>query len=335
MIMEWDREKAKKTALVKEVTMPSIVVVGSSNTDMVVRVPHIPVPGETVLGGDFIVAAGGKGANQAVAAARLGATVFLVACLGEDTFGDNAIANFRREGIRTDYVVRYAEAPSGVALIFVGEEGENSIAVAPGANEHLSQAHLESAKKAIIESDVMLLELEVPLTTVSRAISMACQAGVRVILNPAPARPLSDELLAQVDIITPNESEASLLTGVGVTDLPSAKEAARALLRAGVGTVVITMGKRGALLTRDDDMVLVPGFAVEAVDTTAAGDAFNGGLAWAWGRGMELDKAVRFANAVGALAVTKMGAQPSLPTFEEVKAFLMDKGSSDLVSCLQ
>jgi len=139
--------------------MPSIVVVGSSNTDMVVRVPHIPVPGETVLGGDFIVAAGGKGANQAVAAARLGATVYLVACLGEDTFGDNAIANFRCEGIRTDYVIRYAEAPSGVALIFVGEGGENSIAVAPGANEHLSQEHLESAKKVIIESDVMLLEL--------------------------------------------------------------------------------------------------------------------------------------------------------------------------------
>ena len=315
--------------------MPSIVVVGSSNTDMVVRVPHIPVPGETVLGEDFIVAAGGKGANQAVAAARLGATVYLVACLGEDTFGDSAIASFRREGIRTDYVVRYAEAPSGVALIFVGEEGENSIAVAPGANEHLSQEHLESAKKAIIESDVMLLELEVPLTTVSRAISMACQAGVRVILNPAPARPLSDELLAQVDIITPNESEASLLTGVDVTDLTSAKEAARALLRTGVGTVVITMGQRGALLTRDDDMVLVPGFAVEAVDTTAAGDAFNGGLAWAWGRGMELDTAVRLVNAVGALAVTKMGAQPSLPTLKEVKAFLAGRGASDLVSCLQ
>jgi len=177
--------------------------------------------------------------------------------------------------------------------------------------------------------------VEVPLTTVSSAISMAHQAGVRVILNPAPAQPLSDGLLAQVDIITPNESEASLLTGVEVTDLSSAKDAARVLLRAGVGMVVITMGQRGALLTRENDMVLVPGFAIEAVDTTAAGDAFNGGLAWAWGRGMELDTAVRLANAVGALAVTKMGAQPSLPTLEEVKAFLAGRGASDLVLCLQ
>jgi len=314
--------------------MPEIVVVGSSNTDMVVKVPHIPAPGETILGGDFIVAPGGKGANQAVAAARLGGTVHLVACLGEDTFGDNSITNFRREGIQIDYIVRYAGAPSGVALIFVGEGGENSIAVAPGANEQLSPEHLESAKKAIIESDVVLLQLEVPLATVSRAVYMARQADVKVILNPAPAQSLSDELLTQVDIITPNESEASLLTGVAVTDLPSAKEAAWALLRAGVGTVVITMGQRGALLTRDDGMVLVPGFVVEAVDTTAAGDAFNGGLAWAWARGMDLDKAVRFSNAVGALAVTKMGAQPSLPTLEEVRAFLVGRGASDLVSCL-
>ena len=314
--------------------MPSIVVVGSSNTDMVVRVPHIPAPGETVLGGDFATVPGGKGANQAVAAARLGATVHLVACLGQDAFGESSIGNFRREGIVTDYVVRHAEAPSGVALIFVDDAGENSIAVASGANGELSPEHVDRAQAVIAASDVVLLQLEIPLATISQAISIARRTGVKIILNPAPAQPLDDELMKGVDIITPNENEASLLTGIAVTGLPSAEEAARALLRAGVRTVVITMGQRGALLATHDQMVLVPGFSVEAVDTTAAGDAFNGGLAWAWARGMELDKAVRFANAVGALAVTKMGAQPSLPRLEEVRAFLVDGGAADLVSCL-
>jgi ribokinase len=302
------------------VELAKIVVVGSSNTDMVVQVRHLPAPGETVLGGAFVMAAGGKGANQAVAAARLGAQVTFVARVGQDVFGERALAGFEREGISTQHIIADPEAASGVALITVDSAGENSITVAPGANARLSPEDVEGARAAIKDADVLLLQLEVPLETVQTAAELAHQAGVRVILNPAPApaSPLPPTLLAYVDVLTPNEKEASDL--VGASESP--EKAARGLLQHGVGAVVITLGARGALIAVPQDEQHVAGFAVEAVDTTAAGDAFNGGLAVALAEGQPLAEAVRFANACGALATTRLGAQPSLPTEDEVAALL-------------
>mgnify|MGYP000133981287 CR=1 FL=1 len=299
--------------------MAKVTVAGSSNTDMVVRVPHLPLPGETVLGEQFIMAAGGKGANQAVAAARLGAEVTFVARVGRDVFGAEALAGFRREGVHTQYIHTDARASSGVALILVDHAGENCIAVAPGANALLSPADVQEAREAIAASDVLLLQLEIPLETVVAAAQIANQAGVRVILNPAPApsSPLPRNLLACLDILTPNENEASLLTGIS-----DPEKAAHLLLEQGVKTVVMTLGARGALIVSRDGRELVPGFPVEAVDTTAAGDAFNGGLAVALARGKPLAEAVRFANACGALATMRLGAQPSLPTLQEVEQLL-------------
>ncbi|TEU01790.1 MAG: ribokinase, partial [Dehalococcoidia bacterium] len=293
--------------------MPKIVVVGSSNTDMVVKTPHIPAPGETVLGGEFLMAAGGKGANQAVAAARLGAEVTLVARVGRDVFGEQAQAGFRREGLDTRYVVTDPQAASGVALIFVDAGGENSIAVAPGANARLSPDDARRAREAIEAADVLLLQLEIPPETVLAAVETAHRAGVRVILNPAPAPPqsLPADLLACVDVLTPNESEASLLTGTQVVDTDDAEQAARRLLEQGVGAVIVTLGARGALVVTPAGQQLVPSFPVDVVDTTAAGDAFNGGLAVALAGKKSLEEAVRFASACGALATTRMGAQPS------------------------
>jgi ribokinase len=304
--------------------MPKIVVVGSSNTDMVVKTPHIPAPGETVLGGEFIMAAGGKGANQAVAAARLGGNVTLIARVGRDVFGEQALAGFRREGLDIRYVVADPEAPSGVALIFVGAEGQNSIAVAPGANACLSPEDVRRAREAIEAADVVLLQLEIPLETVLAAAEIAHRVGVRVILNPAPAppQPLSTGLLARVDVLTPNESEVGLLSGTQVVDTGNAERAARRLLEQGVGAVIATLGARGALVVTPDDQQFVPSFPVDVVDTTAAGDSFNGGLAVALAEGRSLRDAVRFASACGALATTRMGAQPSLPTADEVSGFM-------------
>ena len=307
--------------------MAEIVVVGSSNTDMVVRVPHLPAPGETVLGGSFLMAAGGKGANQAVAAARLGAQVKLVARVGQDVFGEAALLGLEREGIDTQHISVDLETASGVALITVDDTGENSIAVAPGANRRLSPTDVQRAQAAILDADVLLLQLEVPLETVQMAAELAHQAGVRVILNPAPApgSPLPPALLVCVDVLTPNEKEAGDLTGAP----DSLGQAARRLLDMGVEAVVITLGARGALIATPEGQQTVPGFPVEAVDTTAAGDAFNGGLAAALAEGRPLAEAVRFANACGALAATRLGAQPSLPTAEEVDVFLVKRRLGD------
>lgn len=305
--------------------MAKVVVVGSSNTDMVVQVPHIPAPGETVLGGEFIMAAGGKGANQAVAAARLGAQVTLVARVGRDVFGERALAGFRQEGIDIQHIAVDPEAASGVALIFVDASGENSIAVAPGANARLTPQDVQQAKEVIEAADVLLLQLETPLETVRQAAEIAQRAGVRVVLNPAPAQPLPADVLALVDVLTPNEGEVSLLARRQIaqtTTLADAEASARCLIEQGVKVVIVTLGARGALIVTPGFQQLVPGFAVDVVDTTAAGDAFNGGLAVALADGKSLAEAVRFANACGALAATKMGAQPSLPTANEVARFL-------------
>jgi len=298
-----------------------IVVVGSSNTDMVVKADRIPVPGETVTGGQFVMAAGGKGANQAVAAARLGAQVTFVAKLGQDMFGDQAIENYAKEGIVTNLILRDPESHTGVALIMVDEEGENLIAVASGANHALRPEDIERAADRIREADVVMLQLETPMETVEFTAQVAADAGVPVILDPAPAAPLSEALLRRVTYLTPNESEAERLTGVPVRDEASARAAAEKLLAAGARHVIVTLGPKGALVAGPGQATMVPGYAVKARDSTAAGDAFNGGLASALANGMPLEEAVREASLVGALSVTRMGAQPSLPTAEELRRF--------------
>ncbi len=301
---------------------PRILVVGSSNTDMIVRLERIPRPGETVIGGEFTTARGGKGANQAVAAARAGGDVTFVARLGQDAFGDQAMVGFMADAIHTDHVVRDQAVPSGVAFIFVTKNGENSIAVASGANAKLSAADVRKAKSAFAGSDALLLQLESPLRTVQTAAKLAARVGVRIILNPAPAQPLPNELLRLVSVLTPNETEAELLTGIEVKSLAGAEKAADKLLHQGVGAVTITLGSRGAWVASEGVRQLVPGFRVKAVDTTAAGDTFNGALAVGLSEGMLLTEAVLFANAAAAISVTRMGAQPSAPARAEIKKIM-------------
>ena len=299
-----------------------IVVVGSSNTDMIIKTDHLPKPGETVIGGTFSTAAGGKGANQAVAAARAGGDVTFVARVGTDMFGDQAMEGLVQDNIHVDYVVRDADQPSGVALILVDEHGENSIAVASGANGKLTPADVHAAREAIAGADVVLMQLETPLDAIGEAIAMAHESGVKVILNPAPAQRLSDKILSQVSVLTPNESEAELLTGVMVEGEAHPERAANVLAQKGINTVLVTLGSRGAFVFGDGLNERIPGIEVEAVDSTAAGDVFNGILAVALAEGKPLKEAVLFANAAAALSVTKLGAQPSAPSRQEIEALL-------------
>lgn len=299
-----------------------VVVIGSSNTDMILSVARIPMPGETVLGGRFATAPGGKGANQAVAAARAGGRVAYVGRLGRDTLGDQALAGLGREGIALSHVVRDAEHPSGVAFIFVGSDGENSIGVAGGANQHLSAKDVARARALIAGARVILLQLETPLKTVEAASRFAKAAGVDVILNPAPAQALPDSLLRNIMLLTPNESEASILSGIRVTDVASATRAARVLRGRGVRNVIVTLGAKGAVVATADGTSWIPSRKVRAVDSTAAGDVFNGALAVRIAEECPLLEAVRFAHAAAALSVTRAGAQPSIPTRREINALL-------------
>ncbi len=301
-----------------------IVVIGSSNTDMIVQTPYIPRPGETILGGTFNTAAGGKGANQAVSCARAGGCVTLVARVGKDMFGEQAVQGFCAHGINVDHVGQDPAAPSGVALIIVDEQGENSIAVASGANGNLSVADVEAAQGAISSAGIVLMQLEVPLATVEAGARMARAQGARVILNPAPAQALSDALLQDVTMLTPNETEARMLTGVEVRDEAGAQKAAEILIEKGVDSVIITLGAAGAYVHASDFQGMVPGFEVDPVDTTAAGDTFNGTLAAGLAEGMPLQPAVLFAHAAAALSVTKLGAQPSAPDRKTIDQFLSD-----------
>ncbi len=293
-----------------------IAVVGSLNMDLVVRAAHFPQPGETILGMDFATAPGGKGANQAVAAARMGGSVSMIGRVGNDAFGRELLDNLKRDGVSCDGVLTTGDVRSGVALIVVDAQGQNSIVVASGANAALSPADIEAAAEHIRQSDCLLLQLEIPLESVIRAVEIARESKVPVVLNPAPACPLPAELLASVDILVPNETETAFLTG-----LPSPENededalfaAAEALHALGVPTVIMTLGSRGALLSKRGLRKLVPAFHIEPVDTTAAGDAFLGGFAVAFTEGKSLEEAVRQGNAAGALAATKPGAQPSLP----------------------
>jgi ribokinase len=304
---------------------PYIVVVGSLNMDLVIRTPRFPGPGETIIGSAFHTIPGGKGANQAVAAAKLGARVSMVGRVGDDAFGAQQLANLSQLGIDVSHVRRDPKAATGVALIVLDEQGQNSIILAPGANMRLTLADLEAAEDVLASAAILVLQLEIPQEVVEQAIKVARAHGVIVLLNPAPARQLPPTLLNQVDVLIPNESETALLTGTEVDDIESARRAVAKLRAAGVGTVILTLGGRGALLLEGQKATHVPGYRVDVVDTTAAGDAFVGGFAVGLAEGQDLAEAVRFANAAGALAVTKLGAQPSLPTRSEVEAFLRNR----------
>ena len=277
------------------------------------------------MGGRFIKAAGGKGANQAVAAARAGGDVTFIARVGDDVFGERALAGFERDNINAAYVIKDGDAPTGVALINVDARGENSITVASGANTNLSPDDVEAARAVIESADVVLMQLETPLETVHAALSIAADRGITTILNPAPAQGLEPDLLRKVSILTPNESEAEHLTGIAISQEDEAKAAARALTEKGVETVVITLGAKGTLACGPERQELVAGFEVPAVDTTAAGDVFNGALAVAIAEGASMREAIVFANAAGALSVTRLGAQPSAPRRIEIDVFLRER----------
>ncbi len=307
--------------------MKKIMIVGSSNTDLIIRVPEIPRPGETVLGEKFRTFPGGKGANQAVAAARAGGDILFIASVGNDAYGEEAVKGYRLDNISTENIKVCRSAPSGIAMITISDNGENAIAVAPGANTLLTPADLDEAEEAFLEADYMLIQLEIPVETVRKAVKLCALFDTQVILNPAPAADLPGEILKRVQIITPNETEAERLTGVVVCDEASAGEAADALHQRGVGTVIITLGSKGAFLSDPASGVrkTIRGFQVEAVDTTAAGDVFNGQLAVALAEGRTITDSVRIAHGAAALSVQKLGAQSSIPRREETDYFLEEQ----------
>lgn len=312
----------------KEQAAKKILVIGSLNTDLVVRVNRFPREGETLVGDSFQQFLGGKGANQAVSAARLGAQVSMVGRLGVDGFGDAQIAGLEADGIDTSGILRDPEAPSGIASITVDSTGKNRIIIVPGANMRCGVEDVDAARDRIAEADILLLQLEIPVESVARAIQIAAEVGTPVILNPAPAQAVDPALLANVDYLTPNEVEAEQLTGISVKSPVDAGRAAAQLLSYGVGGVVITLGERGAVVVEKGGAapVLMPAFSVDAVDTVAAGDAFNGALAVCLAQGAPLVEAARYAAAVAAIAVTRPGAQASLPYRSEVEAFLRERG---------
>jgi ribokinase len=302
------------------VNLKKIIVVGSSNTDMVVKTDELPLPGETKLGGVFFMNAGGKGANQAVAAARMGGHVTLVTRLGNDIFGRETIAGLKKEKIDISYVFIDEVSPSGVALIMVNDMGENCIVVAPGANANLLPTDIEKVKN-ISDAEIILIQLEIPIQTVKVVTKIAKQNGQRLIINPAPAQKLDDEVLRDLFLITPNESEARLLTGIDVKDETSASQAARFLLNKGVQNVIITLGSAGAYFQNSHLKIKVDAPVLHAVDTTAAGDTFSGALAVAISEMENWEKAIQFAVEAASLSVTRLGAQASIPYRTELKSF--------------
>ncbi|MEK4103272.1 ribokinase [Paenibacillus sp. FSL R10-2791] len=299
-----------------------IVVIGSLNMDMVVRTNRSPDAGETLIGQAFALSPGGKGANQAVAAARLGAEVSMIGRVGKDTFGSEMLEIIRNEGIHIEHISVSEHQATGVASIIIEEDGENRIIVVPGANIELTVQDIQALEAVISQTKIIVLQLEMDLAMSEQAIAIAHRKGIPVILNPAPARVLKDEMLAQVSYLTPNETEAGILSGMTVDSAETAEQAARILLQKGVQNVIVTLGSKGALIVNAEGAKAVPGFPVKAVDTVAAGDSFNGALAQQLVLGKTLEEAVSFANAVGALAVGKEGAIPSLPQLSEVEHFL-------------
>ena len=287
---------------------------------MVINMERLPLPGETLLGGKFFMNPGGKGANQAVAAARLGGKVLFIAKVGNDPFGVRAVDQYKAEGINTKHVLVDKEHPSGVALILVDAHGENSIAVASGANAHLMPQDIDNARGAIEDGDILLMQLETPLETVEHAALLAKQLGKKVILNPAPAHPLPESLLRNLYMLIANETEAEYISGIQITDMNSVARAADIICGKGVENVVITLGSKGAFVKERGAYHQVQGLKVKAVDATAAGDTFCGALCVALAEGRSITEAVEFANRAAAITVTRMGAQSSLPYRREVES---------------
>ncbi len=304
-----------------------LVVLGSINADHILNVRHFPQPGETVIGKQYNVAFGGKGGNQAVAAGRSGANISFIACVGDDDVGERIRKQLASDNIDTQPVQAIKDTTTGVALIFVNADGENVIAINAGANDALTPAYMQQYQQKIVDADALLMQLESPLETVTAAAKLAKAHQTRVILNPAPACELPDELLSLVDIITPNETEAERLTGIQVKDQADAARAAEVLHQKGIDTVIITLGSKGVWLSQKGQGKQVPGFRVKAVDTIAAGDTFNGALVTSLLEGKEMDQAVRFAHAAAAIAVTRPGAQPSVPWRQDIDDFLAHQES--------
>jgi len=307
-----------------------ITVMGSFIVDLMARAPHLPEHGETIKGSHFQIGPGGKGSNQGVAASRSGASVTMITKIGADPFAKIALDSFQREGMDTRYVMQDERYPTGTALIMVDENtSENQIVVTIGSCEHIAPEEIEAARNNIENSRVLLTQLETNLDAVEKAVEIAHARGVTIILNPAPAplHPLPDELLARIDILTPNETEASILSGVKVVNMDDAKRAARVLKAKGIGNVIITMGSKGALVLTDSTEYIIDPIKVKVVDTTGAGDAFNGGLATALAEGRDIVQAVAFANATGALSVTKVGTAPAMPYRNEIEPLLQSTRS--------
>jgi len=298
--------------------MSKILVLGSSNTDMVVKTARFPQPGETIAGGEFFMFSGGKGANQAVAAARLGGFVTFICKVGNDIFGQQAVAGYRHEQIDTTYCLTDQKNATGVALITVNAEGENEIVVASGANASLSPTDIDYTIGAFDDAELLLMQLETPLDTIEYALHLASKRGIKTVLNPAPAQSISDHWFSQLFLITPNQTEAEILTGIKVTDLTSCEKAAQFLLDKGLKNVIFTLGSQGAFFKNGQLQLFVPSKKVKAVDTTAAGDVFNGALVVALAKGHDWQQAIEFANSAAAISVTRMGAQASAPYLKEL-----------------
>ncbi len=305
---------------------PTVLVAGSANMDLVTRVPHCPKPGETVLGSGFTTVPGGKGANQAVAAARLGAACHLAGCVGDDAFGALLREGLAGAGVGVDHLKTHGNEPTGTAAILVGDDGENIIAVTPSANLEFTPEDVKTLAPLFGKLDALLLQLEIPLDTVEAALDAAREHGVLSVLDAGPAQPLSERLIQKADLVSPNETEAEAITGIAVETIQDGHRAARKLLDMGAREVVVKLGSQGALYA-GEDVLHVPAFEVNAIDTVAAGDAFTAALAMVW-RELPRLEALRFANAAGALATMATGAQDAMPTRQAVEAFLKEQGAA-------
>lgn len=298
--------------------MKKIIVIGSSNVDMVVRTSHLPAPGETILGGEFFMNQGGKGANQTVAIKRLGGNLIFMAKLGNDVLGRQSVGYFKKEGIDTRYIALDEDSASGVALISVDDHAENSIVVASGANMLLNEQDVDKMLEEMCEGDILLMQLEIPLQTVEYAARKAFGKGVKVVLNPAPARSLPKELFRHLYMVTPNRIEAEMLTGIKIANDADVEKVAEEICAMGVKNVIITLGSKGCLIREEGVSYRIDAFKVEPVDTTAAGDTFNGALCVGLSEGLDLKQAAVMASKASSIAVTRMGAQSSIPYREEL-----------------